>query len=203
MLKFLPRTERESATIKVLWQACDIGRGAPTFDPDTDNVTDYGSCAYCRYKRDITNTDSWVKCVEKHSCKLSKYPFIRMGRAINREMSMAYPNTDGTWVDYTPTGIYRQVKINAQPLYVQFYLCANGQAKCNASCWWHGWRLDKKTNWRTCGQQHICHNDGSLYFLMAPDDPDLYQDFIAGGEYEPQEPDFNDDYNDDYSITEI
>ena len=133
MLKFLPRTERESATIKVLWQACDIGRGAPTFDPNTDNVINYGSCAYCRYYPNISDTDSWVKCVEKHSCKLSKYPFIRMGRPINREMTLAYPNTDGTWVDYTPTGIYRQIKINAQPLYVQFYLCANGEAKCNAA----------------------------------------------------------------------
>ena len=198
MLNFLPRTERESATIKVLWQACDIGRGAPTFDPNTDNVTDYGSCAYCRYKRDITNTDSWVKCVEKHSCKLSKYPFIRMGRAINREMSLAYPNSDGTWVDYTPTGIYRQIKINAQPLYVQFYLCANGKAKCNASCWFHGWRLDKKINWRTCGQQHICHNDGSLYFLMAPDNDELYAEFIGKTIGPVPHGDFNADFNSDF-----
>ena len=200
MLNFLPRTERESATIKVLWQACDIGRGAPTFDPNTDNVTDYGSCAYCRYKRDITNTDSWVKCVEKHSCKLSKYPFIRMGRAINREMSLAYPNSDGTWVDYTPTGIYRQIKINAQPLYVQFYLCANGKAKCNASCWFHGWRLDKKINWRTCGQQHICHNDGSLYFLMAPDDNELFEEFLGMTPPGPIIGDFNNDFNSDFLI---
>lgn len=203
MLNFLPRTVRESTTIKVLWQACDIGRGAPTFDPETDRVSTYGSCYYCLYQHEVTDLDSWVKCVEKHSCKLAKYPFIQMRTPINREMSLAYPNTDGTWVDYTPTGIYRQIKINAQPLYVQFFQCANGEAKCNASCWFHGWRLDKKFNWRTCGKQHICHNDGSLYFLMAPSNPDLYKDFIAGGEFKPLPPDFNNDFNNDFLIDSI
>lgn len=200
MLNFLPRTERESAIIKVLWQACDIGRGMPTFNPDTDVVIDLGSCAFCRYRQDVTNLEKWINCVQKHSCNNSQYPFIRMGRPINREMGLEYPNEDGTWVDYEPTGIYRQIKINAQPLYVQFFMCYNGHAKCNASCWYHGWRLDKKINWRTCGQQHICHNDGSLYFLMAPDNNELFEEFLGITQPPIIVGDFNNDFNSDFLI---
>ena len=200
MLKFLPRTERPAGNIKILYQACDIDRDPPQFNPDTGAIVDYGACAFCRYKRDVTNQNTWVTCVEKHSCDMARYPFILMGRPINREMQLEYPNEDGTWVDYEPTGIYRQIKINAQPLYVQFFMCYNGHAKCNASCWYHGWRLDKKINWRTCGQQHICHNDGSLYFLMAPTNDELYEEFLGVMPEPPITGDFNADFNDDFLI---
>ena len=198
MLKFLPRTERESAVVKVLWQACDIGRPRPTFNETTHRVQNLGACAFCRYGYTFVNENGWNECVETHSCDFARYPFIRMNRPINREMQIQFPNPDGTWVDYEDTGIYRQIKINAQPLYVQFFNCYNGHAKCNASCWFHGWRLDKKINWRTCGQQHICHNDGSLYFLMAPSNNELYAEFLGLTDGPVADGDFNNDFNNDF-----
>ena len=54
----------------------------------------------------------------------------------------------------------------------------NGQAQCNASCWWHQWRLSKKRTWRQCGETHLCQNDGSLWVLMVPTDAALREEYL-------------------------
>jgi len=80
--------------------------------------------------------------------------------------------------DYTPTGIYRQIKFEGMPLYVQLYKSNAQQGRCNAECWWHAWRMSNKKTWRQCGLSHVCGNDASLWVLMAPNDQELRDEFI-------------------------
>lgn len=167
MLKFVPRTASDKAYIKYLYQACKIGRPAPTFDPSTHEVVDLNACELCLYWEQVTNESTYRACRVAHGCNYAKFPFIAM-------ITPIMANVEG----YTPTGIYRQIKFEGMPLYVQLFKSNAQQGQCNAECWWHSWRMNNKKTWRQCGQSHVCGNDASLWVLMAPNDQELYDEFI-------------------------
>lgn len=179
MLRFLPRTVYTKNYVRQLWQACALGLPKPQFNPTTGDVTDYGSCAYCVYKSLVTTVDTWNDCVNQHGCNEAEYPFIKMTKPINDEVENDYPRPGGLTMGYAPTGIFRQVKFEGMPYYVQLYVATLGDGKCNASCWYHAWRLKNKRTWRQCGDSHVCQNNSSLWVLMAPNDHSLYADFLA------------------------
>ena len=167
MLKFVPRTASDKAYIKYLYQACKIGRPAPTFDPSTHEVVDLNACEFCLYWEQVTNESTYLSCRVAHGCNYAKFPFIAMITPIMANIA-----------GYTPTGIYRQIKYEGMPLYVQLYKSNAQQGQCNAECWWHAWRMSNEKTWRQCGQSHVCGNDASLWVLMAPNDQELYDEFI-------------------------
>lgn len=200
MLRFITRTVYTNDTVRRLWQGCALGRPKPQFSPIDGSVTDYGSCWYCRYRDEVTNAETFYKCHQAHSCNEAMYPFIRMSRPVNDEVWHTYPRPGGLTMSYDPTGVFRQVKFEGQPLYVQLYVATLGDGRCNASCWWHAWRLANKRTWRDCGDAHVCQNNSSLWVLMAPAEADLYDEFITGDFSSIDSPDFNEDFNNDFSI---
>ena len=178
MIKLLQRTETEKLTIRRLWQQADIGRVLDYTKPWPHTPIDHDSCYYCRYKQTFANLAAFEECARLHGCYLSEYPFIDMSNVLSGIQDEAFENPDGTTGDYQRTGIYKQVKFEAQPHHVQLILCNNGQAMCNANCWYHAWRLKNKRTVRQCGESHLCQNDGSLWAHMAPDDDTLREEFI-------------------------
>lgn len=200
MLRFLTRTVTSKWTTRWLWQACALGLPGPSFDPVDGTLIDQHSCSYCRYSEEIVDQKSFYKCYMAHGCHEAMYPFICMRRPINKEVWNTYPRPGGLRMSYDPTGIFRLVKFEGQPLYVQLYVATLGDGRCNASCWWHAWRLAHKKTWRDCGNLHNCQNNSSLWVLMAPINWDLYKEFITGNFTSIDAPDFNDDFNDDFLI---
>lgn len=178
MIKLLQRTETYRGSIRHLYQQADIGRYQ--FDGYTFPFIPIATynCWYCRYKQTFHNIDEFSTCEKKHQCDHSRLPIIAMSTPINDEVDGEWTNPDGTTLTYQQTGIYKQVTFEAQPNHVQLFLCNNGQAQCNASCWWHEWRLKNKRTWRQCGATHLCQNDGSQWVLMVPTDAALREEFL-------------------------
>ena len=199
MLKFIPRSERGSGDIKSLYQCCDVGRGRPSFlDDGTIHIFDH-NCAFCRYRSTWSDYQEYKTCSLKHQCNGGLYPFIEMGNPINNSIYDYPVDPQGEEFYWRATGIFKQIKFEAVPLYVQLYVISSDQGRCNANCWYHAWRLANKRTWRQCGESHLCQNNGSLWFLMAPTDNDLYEDFISGNYTSIDAADFNDDFNIDFS----
>lgn len=178
MLKFIPRSERSGGDVKYLYQCCDIGRGTPAWNSSGTKLITDGSCAYCRYRRSWTSYDDFKACSAKHSCYRGLYPFIEMARPINNSVNDYPVDPQGEEFYWIRTGIFKQIKFEAVPLYVQLYVISSDQGQCNADCWYHAWRLQNKRTWRQCGVSHLCQNNGSLWFLMAPTNTELYEEFL-------------------------
>ena len=102
----------------------------------------------------------------------------KMMQPINDEVETDQPEPGGNTIDYYATGIFRQVIFEGAPCYIQLYVATGSTAKCNASCWWHAWRLNNKRTWRQCSTTHQCMQDGSLWVLMTPSDPILRNLFL-------------------------
>ena len=178
MLKFIPRSERASGDLKTLYQCCDIGRGRPQFSNDGRIVLDNGNCIFCRYWNDWTDYNTFVQCSLKHACYRGWYPFIKMNRPLNDSVTEYPVDPQGEEFFWRATGIFKQIKFEGVPLYVQLWVISSDQGQCNANCWYHAWRLQKKRTWRQCGETHLCQNNGSLWFLMAPTNSVLYEEFL-------------------------
>ena len=178
MLKFIPRSERSSGNLKLLYQCCDIGRGRPSWDNDDTHLITDGSCAFCRYRSSWSTYDKWIECSYKHSCYGGLYPFVKMSRPINDSVQDYPIDPEGNEFHWSGTGIFKQIKFEGVPLYVQLYVISSDQGQCNANCWFHAWRLANKRTWRQCGVTHLCQNNGSLWFLMAPTNNALYEEFL-------------------------
>lgn len=178
MLKFIPRSERASSDLKTLYQCCDIGHGRPTWNSKgTQPITD-GNCAYCRYRGSWTSYNDFTECSAKHACYRGWYPFIEMNRPLNDSVTEYPVDPQGEEFFWRATGIFKQIKFEGMPLYVQLWVISSDQGQCNADCWYHAWRLAKKRTWRQCGVSHLCQNNGSLWFLMAPTNTELYEEFL-------------------------
>lgn len=177
MLKFIPRCEKSADYTKQLWQACDPGFGIPQFISRTGALISDNNCYYCRYRDTWSTQEEYFACSKKHGCDNGQFPFILMSVPFEGDVEQSHENPDHTIFDYNPTGIYRQVEFEAVPLYVQLYVATKAQASCNASCWYHAQRLDKKQTWRQCGKSHLCQNNGSAWVLMIPTDEDIRELF--------------------------
>lgn len=178
MLKFIPRTERGSGDTKTLYQCCDIGRGTPSWNHGGTQLITDGSCAFCRYRGSWSSYNTWRECSAKHGCFGGYYPFIEMARPLNDSVTEYPVDPQGEEFYWRATGIFKQIKFEAVPLYVQLYVISSDQGQCNADCWYHAWRLANKRTWRQCGETHLCQNNGSLWFLMAPTNTVLYEEFL-------------------------
>ena len=178
MIRLLQRTETERVAIRRLWQQADIGTILRYWDPFPKTPDDTESCYYCRYKQTFRDLAAFNECQNKHGCYATNYPFIDMSNVLSGIEDTVFENPDGTDGDYQRSGLYKQVKFEAQPHHVQLVLCNNGQAMCNANCWYHAWRLKNKRTARQCGEAHLCQNDGSLWALCAPADKKLREKFI-------------------------
>ena len=187
MLRFYPKTEKEFVNGQIntvrYYQACDCGRGAPTFGGDPVAYITAGNCEFCRYKSDWMGQNQeytkFQQCIEKRKCEGALYPMIQMGEPLNEQWNEYAENPDQSEGHYWPTPLLRQVVIEGQPLYIQFHLQINHPAQCNAFCFWHNWRLQNKKTWRQCGYSKKCLNDGSGYALMAPTNSTLRREFAA------------------------
>lgn len=177
-IKLLQRTETEKTSYRRLWQQADISRELDVDQPWPHEPLDHESCYYCRYKQTFANLAAFNECAKKHSCGGSHYPFIDMSFVLSGIEDEQFDNPDSSIGWYTKTGIYRQIKFEAQPHHAQLILCTNGQAMCNANCWYHAWRLKNKRTVRQCGESHLCQNDGSLWAQMAPADDTLRDEFL-------------------------
>lgn len=178
MIKLLQRTETEKRVTRVLFQQAEIGRLVAPVNGYPWTPTREYNCYFCRYKQTFKTFDDWIECVEKHACNGSAYPVIYMTRALTNEVDFEETNPDGTLLTYQHTGIYKQVTFEGQPHHVQLFLCNNGQANCNASCYFHAWRMKNKKSWVKCGNAKLCQNDGSMWQLMAPTEQELFDEFI-------------------------
>ena len=178
MIKLLQRTEILKRSIRYLFQQAEIGRLAAPFDGYPWTPTREYNCFFCRYKQTFKTFEDYEDCVLKHACNFSAYPIIDMNKTISYEEATEVTNPDGTLLTYQHTGIYKQVTFEGQPHHVQLFLCNNGQANCNASCFWHAWRLKNKKSWVKCGNAKLCQNDGSMWLQMAPIDYELFEEFI-------------------------
>lgn len=187
MLRFYPRTEKVFAPGTLMpiayYQACDVGRGQPTFGGDPVAYIEAGNCFFCRYFREWAGQsqeyNKWMECIAKHKCDEATYPLIEMSYPLNEQWNEWAENPDESEGYYFPTPLLRQVTVEGQPLYIQFHLQMNHPAKCNAFCFWHNWRLQNKKTWRQCGNSHKCLNDGSGFALMAPANETLRREFAA------------------------
>ena len=187
MLRFYPKTEKRIIDVGVLkvvnYQACDCGRGHPVFQGDPGTHISLGNCEFCRYKTEWVNqTNEYTKfhdCMTKHKCEGALFAMIQMNTPLNSQWWDYVENPDETVGHYFPTLLLRQVTIEGQPLYVQLWLQYDHPAQCNALCFWHNWRLQKKKTWRQCGYSHKCLNDGSGWALMAPANETLLEEFAA------------------------
>ena len=139
-------------------------------------ITD-GNCAYCRYRHSWTSYDGFKACSAKHSCYRGLYPFIKMARPLNDSIAEYPVDPQGEEFYWRATGIFKQIKFEGVPLYVQLYVISSDQGQCNANCWYHAWRLANKRTWRQCGETHLCQNNGSLWFLMIPTNSELSDEF--------------------------
>lgn len=178
MINLLQRTETLKLSIRYLYQQAEIGRLVAPFDGYPWTPTREYNCYFCRYKQTFRTFEDNEECGLKHACNHSMYPFIQMTRTVNSEEYEEVTNPDGTLLTYQHTGIYKQVTFEGQPHHVQLFLCNNGQANCNASCYFHAWRLKNKKSWVKCGNAKLCQNDGSMWLLMAPNDQELFDEFI-------------------------
>lgn len=178
MLKFIPRSERASGDVKTLYQCCDVGRGRPSFIGDpTIHIFDH-NCHFCRYRSSWSDFKEFTACSLKHQCNRGLYPFILMNRPLNDSIAESPVDPQGDEFSWGATGIFKQIKFEGVPLYVQLYVISSDQGQCNANCWYHAWRLQNKRTWRQCGESHLCQNNGSLWFLMAPTNTELYEEFL-------------------------
>lgn len=177
MIKLLQRTETEKSAARILWQQADIGRELtrPITYPWAPTVID--SCYFCRYRQTFADNAALNECITKHACYGTKYPYIQMSRVIDSSLTQQYENPDGSDLWYQATSIFKQVTFEAQPHHITLMLCNNGQAQCNAHCWFHGWRLANKRTVTQCGKAHLCQNDGSLWTQLAPTNQILYDEF--------------------------
>lgn len=178
MIKLLQKTETEKRGIRHLWQQADIGREFDWSRPFPHEPLASEPCYYCRYKQTFVKLYAFNECQSKHCCYAAHYPFIDMSYVLSDIDDVEFDNPDGSYGNYQETGLYKQVKFEAQPHHVQLVLCNNGQAMCNANCWYHGWRLKNKRTVRQCGASHLCQNDGSLWAQCAPMDNTLREEFI-------------------------
>lgn len=178
MLKFIPRSERASGNRKTLYQCCDVGRGRPSFiDDGTIHIFDH-NCGFCRYRSTWSNYQGFSACSLKHHCSRGLYPFIEMDRPLNDSVAEYQADPEGNEFHWDATGIFKQIKFEGVPLYVQLYVISSDQGQCNANCWYHAWRLANKRTWRQCGETHLCQNNGSLWFLMIPTNEVLSNEFL-------------------------
>ena len=178
MIKLLQRTETLKSASRILFQQADIGRdsfhvGSWPWTPTTND-----NCYYCRYHQTFQAETDFMTCMRKHCCDYARFPFIEMGIPINSQVYGEWDNPDGSYLTYQRTGIYKQVQFEAMSHHIQLYLCNNGQARCNASCWWHAWRLANKRTVTQCGGSHLCQNDGSMWVQMVPTNATLRQELI-------------------------
>ena len=178
MIKLLQRTETLKLASRYLFQQAEIGRLVAPYDGYPWTPTKEYNCYFCRYKQNFRKFEDYEECVMKHACNHSIYPIIDMSRTISSEQWEEVTNPDGTLLTYQRTGIYKQVTFEGQPHHVQLFLCNNGQANCNASCFFHAWRLRNKKTWVKCGNAKLCQNDGSMWLQMAPNDQELFDEFI-------------------------
>lgn len=178
MIKLLQRTETLKLSIRYLYQQAEIGRLVAPFDGYPWTPTRKYNCYFCRYKQTFRKFEDNEECGLKHACNHSMYPIIQMTSTVNSEEAEERTNPDGSLLTYQHTGIYKQITFEGQPHHVQLYLCNNGQANCNASCFFHAWRLRNKKSWVKCGNAKLCQNDGSMWLLMAPNDQELFEEFI-------------------------
>lgn len=178
MLKFLSRTVYTKDYVRQLHVACAVPFRPAQFNPGDGSVSLVGACYFCLYRSTWTNYDTWLTCVNKHGCNEGRHPFCKMMQPINDEVETDQPEPGGNTIDYYATGIFRQVMFEGAPCYIQLYVATGSTAKCNASCWWHAWRLNNKRTWRQCSTTHQCMQDGSLWVLMTPSDPILRNLFL-------------------------
>ena len=178
MIRLIQRTVTVKGNGRLLYQQADIDRLA--LDPNNwpSHLTEEYSCYFCLYRSEWNTISGWQTCRDTHCCNNNQYPYIRMTRPIPDISQVQEQNPDGTILTYQGTGVYKQTTFEAQPHHIHLYLCNNGQAKCNANCWWHGWRLKNKRSAIQCGKTHLCQNDGSLWCQVAPYDSILYHEFI-------------------------
>lgn len=178
MINLLQRTEIKRAFTRTLYQQAEIGRRLAPLDNFPFTPTREYNCFFCRYAQTFRNFDELENCFLKHQCDASAFPYIEMGRTTTGEEEDDFENPDGTILHYQKTGLFRQVAFEGQPHHVQLFLCFNGQANCNASCYFHAWRLQNKKSWVKCGNAKLCQNDGSMWLRMAPSDQELFDEFI-------------------------
>lgn len=171
MLRFIPRRINGKLTTKYVCQACDIGRGYPIFNDDTGEVIYPGSCEFCEFSDEAETKEDYDVCRIKHICDKAKMPFIAMTQPI---LCPDYTLSG----DYYNTSVFRLVKFEGMPLYVQLAKRVVPQGQCNAHCFFHAWRMANKRTWRQCGSSHLCGNDGSFYSLMAPKYQVLREEFL-------------------------
>ena len=119
MIKLLQRTETEKLALRYLWQQADIGREFDWSRPFPHEPLANESCYYCRYKQTFANSAAFNVCQQKHSCYGAKYPIIDMSYVLSNIEEVNFENPDGTYGSYQRTGIYKQVKFEAQPHHVQ------------------------------------------------------------------------------------
>lgn len=179
MINLLQRTEIKRAESRTLYQQAEIDRLSAPLDNFPFTPTREYNCFFCRYAKTFRNFDELEECFLKHQCDASSFPYIEMGRTTTNEEGDDWVNPDGTILRYQRTGLFRQVAFEGQPHHVQLFLCFNGQANCNASCYFHAWRLKNKKTWIKCGNAKLCQNDGSMWLLMAPTNQELFEEFIA------------------------
>lgn len=178
MIRLLQRTVNVKGNGRLLYQQAEIDKQLITEDNWPSHLTEDYTCYYCLYKSEWNDKRTWNLCKEAHACNGCLYPYIRMTRPLPDITALQETNPDGTILTYQGTGVFKQVPFEAQPHHIHLYLCNNGQAKCNANCWWHGWRLANKRTVNQCGKSHLCQNDGSLWVQVAPYDSILYHEFL-------------------------
>lgn len=181
MIQFFPRTIKQKGNVVQLYQAAEIAKGTPVWvEGQTAPLTD-GSCHYCLYRTEWTNMDEFDVCQKAHRCMMGVYPYIRMMRAFNAAGVEGGEDPGGLTYSFLPTGVFRQVKFEGMPLYIQLYKIGDDDnlypAQCNADCHWHAWRMANQRTWRQCGQLHVCGNNGSCWLLMLPSSQTLFDEF--------------------------
>lgn len=180
-LKFLSRTIVEKGTLTHLWQACDWGAPGPSWiirpGSTTPQLDSDGSCHYCYYRNEWSTQAEQAECQQTHKCQGATFPYIEMGPIKYQITSRALPLDGGGTFRLMRTAVFRQVKFEGQPLYIQLYSSVPSCGNCNNQCYWHAWRMANKRSWRQCGDTHACKNDGSAWILQVPFEDELYDLF--------------------------
>ena len=171
MIKLLPRTESAAGSTRSVWIQCDIDR-------HEDEGYGTASCPFCRYASQITSFSKFIECRDKHACSGGSQPWIQF--QLSKDVNIYDPTTGDPYPDkyYDPTSVDRQVEFEGMPYKARLCLAHGLDAKCNADCWWHGWRLDNKKTWRQCGKSHLCGNNGSFWNLLVPVNATLRQELF-------------------------
>lgn len=172
MIKLLPRTQSKTNSVREIYVQCDIGR----YD---DTGTGTTSCPFCRYRQEVTSFQTFITCRNKHACSGGTQPWIRF--SIVKDTNVYDPTTGepSETQYYNPTSVDRQAEFEGMPYRIRLCLAVGMEAKCNADCWWHGWRLANKRTWRQCGKTHMCGNNGSFWNNMAPVEEPLRTEFLS------------------------